>query len=384
MAFFARPLLDNTQFKQLVNSELTLSGQTQIATVSGLTLTDGIGGYVPIIATGGSNNYVLTYDDSGVSPVIRLKEATASGGTGVYDCASPTTCTVGGLPAGTTIYNCPINDILQCILVPTLNPTLTNPSISSFTINPTPLVYEVGSTPTISGIVNFNAGCINPQYTSACDKRSNGTQCYDYLVKGIPYTCVTNSISNTYPFGTVNIDAGNNVISATVYYCSGVQPKDSAGNNYCTPLSAGATSPSQKTICGLYPWFWGIESSGGAAAGVNRPTSACIQSLITGGTACKCVGNSSGTLYVNFNSTADDYLWFAIPNASTNKCVWYETALNNGAIGGVVSVGGNLFPNYEPVYNVCSSSPIWGSQTYKVYVSNYQSASNTLMELRNN
>ena len=121
MSFFARPILDNTQFVQYNDSVLTLSGQTQIATISGLTLTDGVGGYVPIIATGGSNNYVLTYDNTGGSPVIRLKESTASGGTGVYDCASPTTCTVGGLPAGTAIFNCPINDILQCIDNPKSN-----------------------------------------------------------------------------------------------------------------------------------------------------------------------------------------------------------------------------------------------------------------------
>ena len=48
MPFFARPNLTDEQFKQLKgdNEILTLSGQTRIATTSGLTLSDGAGGYV--------------------------------------------------------------------------------------------------------------------------------------------------------------------------------------------------------------------------------------------------------------------------------------------------------------------------------------------------
>ncbi len=381
MSFFSRPELSNIQFKQLEGSELTLSGQTQIATTTGLTLMDGIGGYIPIVATGASNNYVLTYDGS--ENIIKLKESSASGGTGIYDCASPTTCTVGGLLEGTPIYNCCVNDILQCILVPTLYPTLTDPTISSFIINPSNIIYEMGSTPTISGITCFNAGCINPQYTSASDCRSNGTRCYSYLVKGLPYECITNSSNNIYSFGTINIDSPNNLLSATVFYCDGVQPYDSSGAPYSSPLSGGSTSPSQINIFGLYPWYWGIESSGGEASGVNRPSSECIKSLITGGTANKCVANSNETLCINFNSTSDDYLWFATPSASTTKTCWYESALNNGQIGGSITPGGNLFPDHLLESEICSPSPAWGGQTYKIYVSNYQSASDGTIELRN-
>jgi len=383
MAFFARPNLDNTQFKQLVNSELTLSGQTQIATTSGLTLTDGSGGNIIITASGASNNYdVLTYCNG----IISLKPSSASGGTGIYECASPTTCSVGGLPSGTAIYGSGITTILQCILVPTLNPVLTNPSISSFTISPTSLLYEVGSSPTISGTVNFNPGAINPQYTSASSCRSNGTQCYTYLVKGVPAQCIVNSPSNIYPFGSVPISYGNNVISTQVCYCSGVQPKNSAGNNYCAPLVASATTSSQKTIVGLYPWYWGIQASGGAASGANRPTTASIKSLINAGTTNKRVDYSTGSLLVQFNATTDDYLWFAIPEASTSKTFWYESALNSGVIGGVVSAGGNLFPNPVLESGILSTNPVWSSQTYKIYISNYQSKSSTptsIMELRN-
>ena len=380
-AFFARPNLDNTQFKQLVNSELTLSGQTQIATITGLTLTDGGGSDIPVTASGASSNFdVLTYCNG----VISLLAPTASGGTGVYDCASPTTCSVGGLAAGTGIYGSGITTILECILVPTLYPTLTNPSISTFTINPTTTIYEVGDCPSITGTVGFSGGCINPDYPpTACECRTDGTLCYVYDYMGTPYEGIIDSPSDSCIFPSAYITDGSNYISAIVCYCSGAQPYDSSGAAYSTALVSSATTASQINVCGLYPWYWGIESSGGAAAAVNRPTSDCIKSLITGGTTCKCVDTSNGTIYVEYNSTADDYLWFAIPSGSTSKTCWYVDALNSGAIGGSVSAGGNLFPNNELVSEVCSSSPVWSGQTYQVYVSNYQSESSAIMELRN-
>ena len=161
MAFFARPNLDNTQFKQLKGGEpLTLSGQTQIATTSGLTLIGDGGMYIPVIATGASNNFVMTY----VNGEIVLRESTASGGSTVYTETGATTCTVGGLSAGTTVYNCTLDTVLQCILNPTLFPALSNPSISSFTLSPATTLYEVGTVSDVCGVTAFNPGAINPQY----------------------------------------------------------------------------------------------------------------------------------------------------------------------------------------------------------------------------
>lgn len=77
MTFFARPDLSDVQFRQCIGSQLTLSGETRIATTSGLTLV-GDSGYIPLHATGASVNYVMTYDADGV---IRLKESTISGTT---------------------------------------------------------------------------------------------------------------------------------------------------------------------------------------------------------------------------------------------------------------------------------------------------------------
>jgi hypothetical protein len=373
MTFFARPDLSNTQFKQLPDSILTLSGQTQIATVSGLTLTDGIGGFRPIIATGGTNFDVLTL----VGNQIVLSAPTASGGTGIYSCASPTTCTVGGLLSGTTILNCTISKILQKILVPTLNPVLTPPSETLFCISPSISTYEVGANITITGCSCFNSGCISPQYSSASSCRSGLPSSYNYVDFGVPVTVTSTLLTNKHVPSSHPVTAGNNFISSSISYSAGVQPKNSSGGTYSTPLASGTTTPQVITICGQYPYFYGKVASGSVPAGSNRPTATCA--LIISGTKCVC--NSDSTICINFNSTPDDYLWFAIPSGSTSKTCWFVNTFNNGNIGGVVSAGGNLFPTYNtvnPVTTVC-----WAGQTYKLYISNYQTAINTIMELRN-
>lgn len=380
-AFFARPVLSNLQFKQTQDSVLTLSGETQIATTTGLTLTDGVGGFIPIQATGASNNYVLTYDAA--KHVINLKMSTTSGGTSIYDYTGLTTCAVGGLPIDQDLYNDELKDIIHCMVSPTLNPNLTNPTISTFSIIPSTTMYEVGCVSDICGSISFDAGEINPQYSALCDERSNGTLCYMYTAFGVPSTCIIDAPSVlNYSFGTNVINYGSNSISAKVCYCGGVQPYDSEGTIYDSPLSTGVTNSNTKTITGIYPWFWGIESSGGVASGENRPDSCCIKDIITGGTGNKVIESSTGTIYADFNSTNDDYLWFATPADSTTKTVWYVDALNNDVIGGGVSAGGNLFPTHDVVNDV--DTVCWSGQSYKIYVSNYQSAAPSTMELRNN
>jgi hypothetical protein len=78
--FFARPRLSNIFFKQNPDDIFTISGQTNIATTSGLTLSDGIGGNVIITASGASLStvgQVMTYDGSR----IRLMQSSLSGDT---------------------------------------------------------------------------------------------------------------------------------------------------------------------------------------------------------------------------------------------------------------------------------------------------------------
>jgi hypothetical protein len=376
MAFFARPNLDNLQSKQLTGSTLTLSGETRIATPTGFTLTDGAGGFRPIVATGGTQFDVLTL----VGNKIMLKPSSASGGTGVYTCASPTTCTVGGLSSGTAISGCTLSYILEKILVPTVCPTLTAPS-STFSI-PISNPYEVGTAVNVIASTSINLGCINPQYTSASSCRSTGVTSHNYIdFNGGSCSCLGANLSCTRSLPTYCVVCNTRTAYGSVSYCAGPQPKDSSGANFGSPLAAGTTTPIACVICGLYPYFYGKVASGGAPAGVNRPTPTCA--LVLGGT--KVVADSNNIVSINFNSTADDYIWFATPCDSITKTKWFIDALNNGTIGGPVTAGGNLFPAYAGVSVACGLwTSVGGSpHQYKVYVSNYQTGVNTIMQLCN-
>jgi hypothetical protein len=119
MSFFSRPNLEDLQFKQISGSALTLSGTTRFVNVTGLTLR-GDSGFIPVIATGGTNGEVLTYRNG----KITLEVVSGAEGGGIYSGASPTSITVGGLIAGSNISNCPISTILQNILVPELPPSI--------------------------------------------------------------------------------------------------------------------------------------------------------------------------------------------------------------------------------------------------------------------
>jgi len=122
MSFFSRPNLDNVQFVQLEGTILALSGQTQIASWSGLTLTDGANGSVIITASGsssGTTGYILTQDHDGI---VKLMPSPISGMSRYYG-ASPTTCSLGGIVAGTSISGCTYDYIIEKLLVPSVSLT---------------------------------------------------------------------------------------------------------------------------------------------------------------------------------------------------------------------------------------------------------------------
>jgi hypothetical protein len=385
MTFFARPNLSEEQFKQLSGTVLPLSGQTQIATISGLTLhNNSIGTTYPniLITAEGADSHVgdvLTYDGLGR---ICLRPAAGGSGDPIYPltCKSPAAITLGGVTAGSPLAGCTLSHILETLLVPTLNPTLTAPS-STFSV-PLSSPYEVGTIVNAIGTTVLNRGCINPQYTSTSPFRSCGAISHNYVdFNGGTCTCsvLGTCLTKCYIMPPYTVVAGVRTAYGSVTYCAGVQPKDSSGSDYSTPLGVGTTTPVPATICGMYPYFYGKVASGGAPAGGNRPTATCA--LIIAGT--KVVADSTGTISINWNSTPDDYIWFATPTASQTKTKWADTVVvvNNGNIGGSPSPGGNLFPNYDSVNSV--ATVCWAGQTYKVYISNYQTQATNLIALTN-
>lgn len=331
MAFNTKINLDKGKVTQITTDNLTLSGQTEIQNPQGKlkysshpTFT----GNTQIV----DKKYV---DDSVVS---------ATGST-VYTLATPATVTVGGVTAGSQLTGKTSNQILEEMLVVYLNPTF---SAFGSTVLTTPV--EVGCQ-----ITGSNAFCWT--FSNSSNVQAN-TMCIRDVSNS---TTLAINISTSSPQSATITTHTFNSCGDSQVWCG------SAKNTCSSQFNSGSF-----TVNALLPYYYGKCTCPGAA-GVGRPT--LTGSQVTGGT--KVLATSAGAISISFSSTSDDYLWFAVPATITKSC-WCVTALNNGAIGGGVSAGCNLFPapNATPVTSVC-----WAGCSYNVYVSNYQSAVSSAMSL---
>lgn len=271
-------------------------------------------------------------------------------GGGTYTGNSPSTVTVNGIPSGTVLTGLTLEYLLQNIYAPYLAPAFT-----SFIINVQSQLIQVGTV--LSGIKNFlwgtsNSGNVQPNSIDIRDVNAG--------------TLIATGLAND---GTENVNIGSIVNNSPI-------SQSWRGEGVNTQLAAFISS--NFTVNSIYPVIYGKVASGGAPSGGNRPVA--NQALINSGTVA--VVSSTGTITVSFNTTSDDYMWFAIPSTSTSKTQWYVDSLNNGSIGGAVSPAGNLFPAFDSVV-VDSPTALWTGVSYKIYIANYQSGIVVPMELRN-
>lgn len=365
MTFFSRPNLDNTQFKQLSGSTLTLDGQTIINTVSGLSLT-GDGGKIPIVVTGETDGYVLTYFAS--KNQIELAISSASGGSTVYNGASPTTCTVGGLTCNTSIAGCGIGKILEMILVPTLSPTCVAP-YNTLSLTPSTTVFEAGCQMAFVASATFNRGSVSPVYCGGPSTRTGLPVSYNYVdTFGVVCASASTNLTNSVTLAPRYIKIGNNSVIGTVTYSSGEYPIKSDGSiSGMTCCPAGTTSPAQQiNLIGVYPYFFGSSAT----------PPIINQALISGGS--KCVALSTRDIIVTNYNVIGQYIWFAIPCASASKIKW-QGANSPSNCG---TIPGDLF-HAETTCTISSPSSCWVDQCYKFYVSNYPTSINYAMTFKN-
>jgi len=291
--------------------------------------------------------------------------------------SSTSTVNLGGIFAGYVLSGKTLSTILQDLLSPALNPTIVAPS-NTFVMSPftNGQNLEVGSIVNITFTAGFSRGSISPAYCSGSPFRSGLPNTYNYTGTGL-VTTGSLLLTNVQTVSSYTVLVGTNTWLSSVSYNSGATAAfNSACGVFSPALVAGNTGSIARTLNGIYPYFYGKVASGGAPAGINRP--AATLSLVTGGT--KVVLPSTGTIAITFAATSDDYLWFAIPQTSTSKTKWYVDALNNGTIGGAVTPAGNLFPA-ESIVSV--TTVLWAGVNYKVYISNYQTATIGSMEMRN-
>jgi len=166
--------------------------------------------------------------------------------------------TVGGIPAGTTVYDLQgdsLRSILNDLLFPTVNPTYVAPS-GSFNDNVANL-QEIGA-------------MINPQFTASFsrgqilvsgnfqDYRSGLPNQYvftDASANTLLIDVSSSSLSNIQTVNNYLVKIGSQSFTSTIYYDAGPQPYDNKGNPYGTPRSDGSVGPYSTSFEGVYPLF---------------------------------------------------------------------------------------------------------------------------------
>ena len=292
---------------------------------------------------------------SGIKDFIAsLSIVQGGGGNVTYVNPNPTTISVGGYPAGSTF---PTPKTMQQMWDGLMYPYIA-PAFTSFTISGQSTIIEVGVN--LSGLKTFNWSISNNT-----NVQSNSIAIRDVNAN----TLIASGLSN---------DGSENVNIGTISNTSPISQnwRGEAVNTQATPFNS-----SNFNVSSIYPVFYGKVASGGAGSGQNRPIA--NQSLINSGT--KLVIPSNGTITISFNTTPDDYMWFAVPQSSPLKTSWFVDSLNNGVIGGSVSPSGNLFPSPN-LLNIDSNNlpiPLWTNVPYNIYIANYQSGIVVPMQLRN-
>lgn len=300
-----------------------------------------------------------TIVDSGDTLII-----TSTGGIiTTYDLSSPTTRSLGGFAVGDALTDMTSFEIFEELLAPITYPTLVVPSVcSTLNIQPSHSLYEIG---TIIGYgyltTNYCGGTINPQYDASCDARSCGVIGYCYTGPNLSQFVPSTSTIDTLTLNGYVVTSGAQSWDVCAQYCAGVQPYDSRGNVYDTPLTTGFTSVYTSTMTGALPWYWGLSESC-VVDGI------CVASYGFDGCGGKCVQHvlSGCSISVTYDSPSDKYIWFAVPSCACTKTCWCVDGGNGGCIGGT----GNLFGS-PSTQTVSSLEGCWNGCNYNIYVSCY-------------
>jgi hypothetical protein len=204
----------------------------------------------------GSNGVQIMDSPTGI---ITIGIDPSSSSTGTYESALDPSVSMpsglGGIPAGTKVADLngdTISSLWDALLFPTAYPSLNAPS-GSFTVNVGNL-FEVSTNMGLTFTAAFSRGSISPQYNSASPYRSGLPSNYHYVGTGLT-DASSSLLSNGQTIPSYYIKQGIQSWSSTISYGAGVQPYDSKGNPYNSPLSAGSLSAGTINIEGAYPLF---------------------------------------------------------------------------------------------------------------------------------
>jgi len=168
---------------------------------------------------------------------------------------------VGGIKSGTVIdKDDQIMTVIKKMLTTVYFPTYTAPSASlSYGA---PALAKVGSNvaSTPAGIT-FNKGAITLQGAKQADRAGAATG-YSIATSGADVDFNDNNATGQFTVPVLTKSTkGNIVVTGTAAYAQGPQPKDSAGEDYDTPLAAGSVNTSAKTIEFILPFYHGVSAN---------------------------------------------------------------------------------------------------------------------------
>ena len=246
----------------------TAAGQDAIGTVASTVASTSVP--LNLDAATGADSVVNLKEGSGViltrNSAGEIEIEATAGGTYTNATATPQNfpgnSPFDNISSGTTFTAKTFTEMMDLMLYPTLFPSLSNPSLSG--VNLSPNGFQIIGTLITSGNLTlsctFNQGSINPQYTTATNKRSGLPNTYNYtspasaFVTSVSTTALSNTVANT---STYTVTAGTNSFSVSVNYDIGPQPKDSIGGDFSTALAAGFNPPgsTSRSMTGVFPAF---------------------------------------------------------------------------------------------------------------------------------
>jgi len=187
--------------------------------------------------------------------IITIYADPSAVGSITYQNDDPTTEGVGGIPDNSTYFSSAktFAQVMEDMFYPRSVPNLTNPSLTSF-YDDKDQYQIIGSNLSIIYTANFSRGSINPQYTAASPFRSGNPNTYYYNFFGSTQNFAQTAITDTRVINRV-VTQGVQTSTCYVSYDGGVQPFDSKGAPYLSPLPAGNSNTRSVTFEGVYPLY---------------------------------------------------------------------------------------------------------------------------------
>lgn len=294
---------------------------------------------------------------------------------------------VGGATSApaSTWKNKNIVQVLDTILFPDLYSTYTVPtiSISGNQSGTKEIGQTINQSLTLTATEN-DAGV----FTQLLIKRGATTLSTDVSPTGVAVANIADQYGYTNPNNpnlryaasytdTFVVTSGTTSWSGTGSYDAGLAKKNNKGVDDDRPFVVRSTSAPQAastfnsnavSVNGIYPYFWGVSST--------QPTTSTIASEIVAGISNKVLSSSTGTVAITFNAVAE-YVWFAHFASYTTKTRWYNTELNQGAIG-----AGNFI--LSPIsQGVDSPDGYWNNVLFSIYISDASTLTEGSIQFRN-